>query len=36
MRMGEQSLMLELARRRAANPEEAARIPPPPGPMFLR
>jgi hypothetical protein len=32
MRMGEQSLLLEIARRRAATPEEAARVPPPPGP----
>jgi len=30
MRRGEQSLKLELARRRARTPEEAARIPPPP------
>jgi hypothetical protein len=32
MRMGERSLVLELARRRAQTPEELARIPPPPGP----
>jgi hypothetical protein len=32
MRMGEISLKLELARRRARTPEELARIPPPPGP----
>jgi hypothetical protein len=32
MRQGERSLRLELARRRAATPEERARIPPPPGP----
>ena len=32
MRQGERSLKLELARRRAASPEERARIPPPPGP----
>ncbi len=32
MRMGEESLALELARRRAATPAERARIPPPPGP----
>ena len=30
MRRGEESLKLELARRRARTPEEAARIPPPP------
>ena len=34
MRRGEQSLKLELARRRAPTPETAARIPPPPGPTF--
>lgn len=34
MRMGERSLLLELARRRAQSPEEAGRIPPPPGPTF--
>lgn len=32
MAMGERSLRLELARRRAATPAELARIPPPPGP----
>jgi len=32
MRMGEESLRLELARRRAANAEERARVPPPPPP----
>jgi hypothetical protein len=32
MRMGEQSLRLELQRRRASTPEEAARVPAPPGP----
>lgn len=32
MRMGEVSLRRELARRRAASPIEAARVPPPPGP----
>lgn len=32
MRMGERSLALELARRRARSPEELALIPPPPGP----
>jgi hypothetical protein len=32
MRMGEQSLRLELQRRRARTPEEAARVPAPPGP----
>jgi len=32
MEKGEESLRLELARRRAATPEERARIPPPPGP----
>ena len=32
MRHGEESLKLELARRRAATPEERARIPAPPGP----
>ncbi len=31
MARGEESLKLELQRRRAATPEEAARIPPPPG-----
>ncbi|HEV2912211.1 MAG TPA: hypothetical protein VGX92_02745 [Pyrinomonadaceae bacterium] len=34
MRRGEQSLKLELARRRARTPEEAARIASPPGPTF--
>jgi len=34
MRMGERSLQLELARRRAQSPEERARIPAPPGPTF--
>jgi hypothetical protein len=34
MRMGEESLRLELARRRATTPEERARIPSPPGPTF--
>jgi hypothetical protein len=34
MRMGEKSLELELMRRRAATPEERARIPLPPGPTF--
>lgn len=34
MRMGEESLKLELMRRHAATPEERARIPPPPGPTF--
>jgi hypothetical protein len=34
MRRGEESLKLELLRRRARSPEEAARIPPPPGPAF--
>ena len=33
MRRGEESLKLELARRRARTPEERARIPPPPGPV---
>lgn len=32
MRMGEQSLRLELARRNAKTPEERAAVPPPPGP----
>jgi hypothetical protein len=36
MRKGEESLLLELARRRAATPEERARIPAPPGPTPLR
>ena len=34
MRMGEQSLLLELQRRHAATPEEAAKIAPPPRPTF--
>jgi len=34
MRMGEISLNLELARRRAQTPEALRRIPPPPGPTF--
>ena len=34
MKRGEESLKLELLRRRASTPEEAARIPPPPGPAF--
>lgn len=34
MRRGEESLKLELARRRASTPEEAAKVPPPPGPAF--
>jgi hypothetical protein len=34
MRMGEISLNLELARRRAAGPADLARIPAPPGPTF--
>jgi len=34
MRMGEESLKLELMRRRATTPEERARIPLPPGPTF--
>ena len=32
MRKGEESLRLELARRRAATPAERDQIPPPPGP----
>jgi len=32
--MGEESLKLELMRRRANTPEEQARIPSPPGPTF--
>jgi hypothetical protein len=36
MARGEESLKLELARRHARTPEEAARIPPPPGPYFPR
>jgi hypothetical protein len=31
MEMGEKSLLLELQRRHAATPEEASRVPPPPG-----
>ena len=34
MRIGEESLRLELMRRRATTAEERARIPPPPGPTF--
>ena len=34
MARGEESLKLELARRHALTPEEAARIPPPPAPTF--
>jgi hypothetical protein len=34
MAKGEESLRLELARRRAQTPEERARIPAPPGPTF--
>lgn len=34
MARGEESLKLELQRRRAASPAEAARIPPPPGPTW--
>jgi hypothetical protein len=34
MARGEESLKLELARLHARSPEEAARIPPPPGPTF--
>jgi hypothetical protein len=34
MRMGEESLKLELMRRHATTPEERARIPPPHGPTF--
>lgn len=36
MRMGERSLQLELARRRARTDEERASIPPPPPPVTLR
>jgi hypothetical protein len=36
MRRGEESLKLELLRRRARTPEELARIPPPPPPTFSR
>ena len=35
MRRGEESLKLELQRRRARTPEEASRIPAPPGPFLL-
>ena len=35
LRKGEQSLRLELARRRARTEEERARVPPPPGPSLL-
>jgi hypothetical protein len=34
MERGLDSLKLEIARRHAATPEEAARVPPPPGPTF--
>lgn len=36
MRMGEESLKLEMMRRHAATLEERAHIPPPPGPTFNR
>ena len=36
MQMGEESLKLELQRRRARTPEELAAIPPPPPPTFQR
>jgi hypothetical protein len=36
MARGEESLRLELARRRAATPEERAAIPPPRGPTSIR
>jgi len=36
MKQDEASLQLELMRRRAASPEERARIPAPPGPTFVR
>jgi len=36
MRVGERSLRLELARRRARTAAEAARIPPPPAPLTAR
>jgi len=36
MERGEQSLKLELARRHARTPEDAARIPPPPAPTFSK
>lgn len=32
----EESLKLDLARRRARTPEERAAVPPPPGPTFVR
>jgi polyketide cyclase/dehydrase/lipid transport protein len=35
MKRGEESLKLELARRRARTPEEASRIPPPPRPAII-
>jgi hypothetical protein len=35
MRRGEESLKLELLRRRAKSPEELARIPPPPRPSLV-
>jgi hypothetical protein len=35
MAKGEESLRLELVRRRARNPEEVARVPLPPGPTFI-
>ena len=35
MKRGEESLRLELLRRQARTPDEAARVPPPPGPSFL-
>lgn len=34
MEMGEKSLKLEIARRRAATPEARAQVPPPPAPTF--
>jgi hypothetical protein len=36
MAKGEESLKLELARRRARTPEDAARVPPPPMPTFAK
>lgn len=36
MAKGEESLKLELLRRRARTPEERAAVPPPPGPTFVR
>lgn len=36
MKKGEESLKLELLRRRAATPAEKAKIPPPPGPTFMK